>query len=150
MFKGKLFQTQVNKKRTNREAGRGKDKSSGSVQFLCQDVIILLYVGRTMGHGGTTQINPATYLCVQRGCCSKAHSAANNARLGCEGKAFAGAQLRWGGTCKSEGCEAHGAGTGPQRWERERRGSRGWRESDSRALNLCAADEAFSPEYNHR
>lgn len=35
MFKGKLFQTQVNKKRTNREAGRGKDKSSGSVQFLC-------------------------------------------------------------------------------------------------------------------
>lgn len=35
MFKGKLFQTQLNRKRTNREAGRDKDKNSGSVHFLC-------------------------------------------------------------------------------------------------------------------
>jgi len=35
MFKGKLFQTQLNRKRTNSEAGRDKGNSSGSVHFLC-------------------------------------------------------------------------------------------------------------------
>lgn len=33
IFKGKLYQTQLNKKRTNREAGKDKEKIFGSVHF---------------------------------------------------------------------------------------------------------------------